>query len=151
MGTPMTGNGNGHGHTNGTSALPPFKFSAAPVSPAPAVSSTPRPEPAQPTISAQPLLVSLDDLAENWPDALRNEIVTTLANASVPLPMSVVEPGLKKGRVTMTWRELRLLARPSSAPSPNDGLTLELPLKILAPAFLSAQRKNRSQSQSGGL
>ncbi len=125
------GNGNGNGHA----VLPPFKFNAAPVSPA-APSSAPRPEAAQP-----PLLVSLDDLAESWPEELRNEIQrSNLANASVPLPANIVEPGLKRGRVTMTWKALRTLTRPSSAPSPNDGLELELPLKILAPAFLSAQK-----------
>ena len=130
-----SGLSNGNGNGNGHAVLPPFKFNAAPVSPA-APSSAPRPEAAQP-----PLLVSLDDLAESWPEELRNEIQrSNLANASVPLPANIVEPGLKRGRVTMTWKALRTLTRPSSAPSPNDGLELELPLKILAPAFLSAQK-----------
>ena len=133
------GNGNGQAHANGNgnghTVLPPFKFTAAPVSPA-APSSAPRPEAAQP-----PLLVSLDDLAESWPEEVRNEIQrSNLANASVPLPATIVVPGLKRGRVTMTWKELRTLTKPSSSPSPNDGLELELPLKILAPAFLSAQK-----------
>jgi hypothetical protein len=143
------GNGNGNAHVNGNgngnghASLPPFKFNAAPVSPA-TPSSAPRPEAAQP-----PLLVSLDDLAESWPAEVRNEILrSNLANASVPLPANIVEPGLKRGRVKMTWKELRTLTRPSSAPSPNDGLELELPLKILAPAFLSAQKfSTRSQQK----
>jgi len=131
-------NGNGHGNPE----LPPFKFSAAPVSPAPAASSAPGREPAQPPLSPPTLHVSLDDLAEKWPEPLRQEIIqSNLADFSVPLLLSLIEPGLKRGRVTMTWKELRTLAKPSSAPSLNDGLVLDLPLKILAPAFLAVQKK----------
>jgi len=132
------GNGNGNGNSNGhgNTVLPPFKFTTAPVAPVAAASSAPRPEPVQPTIQ-----VSLDDLAEGWPEELKNEIMrASLANLCLALPMKVVEPGLKRGRVTMTWKEVRTLARPSSASSVNDGLELELPLKVLAPAFMSAQK-----------
>jgi predicted regulator of Ras-like GTPase activity (Roadblock/LC7/MglB family) len=52
----------------------------------------------------------------------------------------MVEAGLKCGRIKMTWRELRTLAKPSSPPSPNDGLELELPLKVIAPLFFAAQK-----------
>lgn len=154
---PMPSNGNGHsnGHTNGNghangnshsngsnsnghSTLPPFKFTTAPAPATPAASSLPRPEPAQSV-----LLVSLDDLAESWPAALRQEILrSNFANASAPLPMGLVEAGLKRGRVTMTWKELRTLTKPSSPASPNDELSLNLPLKILAPAFFAAQKQS---------
>src|SRR5665213_3869076 len=130
------GNGNGNGNSNGhgNTVLPPFKFTTAPVPPVAAASSAPRAGAAQPTIQ-----VTLDDLAQAWPEELKNEIMrANLAN--VPLPMNVVEPGLKRGRVTMTWKEIRTLAKPGSAASPNDRLELELPLKVLAPAFLSAQK-----------
>ena len=127
-------NGNGNGHT----ALPPFKFTTAPVPSAPANSSSPRPEPAQPT-----LLVSLDDLAENWPAELKAEIVgPNFASASAALPMNFIEAGLKRGRVTMLWKNLRTLAKPSSPASPHDALELELSLKTLAPMFFAAQKKS---------
>ena len=142
---PGNGNGNGHGHSNGHAngngnghaVLPPFKFTTAPTLATPAASSLPRPEPAQSV-----LLVSLDDLAEGWPEALRQEILrSNFANASAPLPLGLVEAGLKRGRVTMTWKALRTLTKPSSLASPNDELSLDLPLKILAPAFFSAQKQ----------
>src|SRR5665213_4582110 len=77
------GNGNANGH--GSTVLPPFKFSTAPVPPVAAASSAPRSEPAQPTIQ-----VSLDDLAEGWPDELKNEITrSNLANVSLPLPLKL--------------------------------------------------------------
>jgi hypothetical protein len=126
------GNGNGNGH-----AVPPspaLKNFAAPA-PAPAA-VTPRPEPVQPTIFA-----ALSDLCEHWPEELRNEIIRSpLASASVPLAGAAVEAGLKRGRVTMTWKQLRTLAKPSSPPSPNDNFELELPLKVIAPMFFAAQK-----------
>jgi len=148
------GNGNGHGHANGLNnnngngqtqsnghgqtVLPPFKFTTAPTPVTPVNSSSPRPEPAQPKLH-----ISLDDLAENWPDAVKQEIVgAQFASANVPLPMNLVEAGLKRGRVSMTWKEIRTLVKPSSPASPNDGLSLDLPLKVLAPEFLSAQKQS---------
>jgi predicted regulator of Ras-like GTPase activity (Roadblock/LC7/MglB family) len=109
-------------------------ISAAPVlAPAPAA---PRPEPAQPTIFA-----ALWDLAEIWPEELRDEISqSALANVSVPLTGNVVAAGLKRGRITMSWKQLRTLAKPSSAASPNDNVELDLPLKVIAPLFFAAQK-----------
>ncbi len=143
------GKGNGNGHASGNGTLPPFKFTtAAPVSPTPAVSSTPRPEPAQPALPPT-LPIAIKELAENWPDTLKNELVQlNLISATAPLPAALVESGLKKGRVTMTWKELRLLVKPHSDPSINDALSLDLPLKVLAPAFLALQKKSaRAQTK----
>ncbi|HTB85049.1 MAG TPA: roadblock/LC7 domain-containing protein [Candidatus Sulfotelmatobacter sp.] len=130
------GNGNGHpiGHSNGNSALPPFKFSTAPAAPTPANSSAPRPQPAQSVLH-----ITLDDLAENWPQELKDEIMAG-GFSNVPLNSAFVDAGLKRGRVTMTWKEVRALARPGSPASPFDDLPLELPLKVLAPAFMAAQK-----------
>ena len=136
-------NGNGQANGNGHSVLPPFKFTTAPVPPAPTISSAPRPEPAQPT-----LLISLDDLAETWPDELKAELVrSSFASAAVALPMDLIEAGLKRGRVTMTWKELRTLAKPSSPASPHDALELELSLKVLAPAFFAAQKNSAAKKK----
>ena len=145
-------NGNGHRLSalpSHTLPVPPKaptpKISAAPapVPPTPAPSPTPpRPELAQPTIYA-----SLSDLCENWPEELRAEISrSNLFSVSVPLAGKVVDAGLKAGRLTMTWKDLRILAKPSSARSPNDGLELELPLKVIAPLFFAAQ-KTRPQAR----
>jgi len=95
-----------------------------------------RPEPARPTIFA-----SLWDLAENWPEELKNEISqSALANVSVPLAGELVAAGLKRGRLTMPWKQLRTLAKPSSLASPNDLLELDLPLKVITPIFFAAQK-----------
>ena len=139
--TTTNGNGNGHANGNGNSALPPFKFTTAPASASPASSSAPRPEPAQSV-----LLVSLDELAENWPAELKNEIQRS-GLENVPLPTNFVDAGLKRGRVTMTWKEIRTLAKSNSPASPQDSLALDLPLKVLAPAFFAAQKNGGGQKK----
>jgi predicted regulator of Ras-like GTPase activity (Roadblock/LC7/MglB family) len=146
---------NGNGHRVPPPSVPPappvppvpvvLKVSAAPApvppasasAPVPPAPAAPRPEPAQPTIFA-----SLWDLAENWPGELKQEILaSSLANENVPLAGALVEAGLKRGRVTLSWKQLRTLAKPSSAPSVNDELELELSLKVIAPLFFAAQKK----------
>ena len=113
-------------HANGPALPPSRQFS----------------EPVPPTIFA-----SLSDLSENWPEELRNEISRSpLADASVPLAGNIIELGLKRGRVAMTWKQLRTLAQPSSTASANDNLELELPLKVIAPLFLAA-KKNLQKAQ----
>ena len=110
------------------------KISTAPA-PMP-TSVAARPLPAQPTIFA-----SLWDLAENWPEELRHEISSSnLANESVPLAGDAVAASLKRGRMTLTWKQLRVLAKPSSAASVNDELELDVPLKVIAPLFFAAQK-----------
>ncbi len=142
--TPPT---NGQGSHHGSNSVPnsPLTPYGLKITATPAFAATPIvPEaPAAPTI-----FTTLADLSENWPAELRNEIMRSpLANVSVPLPGDIIEPGLKRGRVAMSWKQLRTLAQPSSAPSPNDHLELELPLKIIAPMFLAA-KKNVSRPQA---
>jgi len=143
---PQNGNGaNGNGHSNGNgnghATLPPFKFTTAPAASAPANSSSPSPQPAQ-----SALLVSLEELAENWPEGVKLEIQRG-SLGDVPLPSSFVDAGLKRGRVTMTWKEIRTLAKPGSPASPHDAVPLELPLKVLAPAFFAAQKNSFGQKK----
>lgn len=128
-------NGNGNGHH----APPPAaKISAAPASP----SLVPRSEPAQPTV-----FVMVGQLMENWPDEVKTEISNSgLSNLKVPLAGADMEAGLKRGRVTMPWKQLRILAKPGSPESPNDHLELDLPLKVVAPLYFAAQ-KNGQRTQ----
>ena len=125
---------------NGTSRV----NSAAPVSPVtPAAHPTILPEHTQSTISAP-----LAALSEEWPEALRQEIAQTiLANAQVALPVHLVEPALKRGRVIFSWRYVRSWIRPvPPGVSAHDGIELELPLKVIAPLFFG-QQKNVARLQ----
>ena len=103
----------------------------------------PIPSPA-PQIPVEPAVISapLAALSENWPEGLRLEIrQSNLANAQVLLPANLIEPALKRGRVTFTWRNLRPLIKPTPPPaSVHDGIELELPLNVIAPLFFARQK-----------
>jgi predicted regulator of Ras-like GTPase activity (Roadblock/LC7/MglB family) len=126
----------------------PVPFSAAPVPPPAAPAPPPPPAvrvPVEPTAISAPLTA----LAEHWPEGLRLEIIqSNLANAQVLLPANLIEPALKRGRITFTWRNLRPLIKPTPpAASVHDGIELELPLSIVAPLFF-ARQKTAARSQS---
>jgi predicted regulator of Ras-like GTPase activity (Roadblock/LC7/MglB family) len=95
------------------------------------------PEHVQSTISAP-----LAALSQDWPEALRQEIAQlNLTNAQVALPVHLVEPALKRGRVIFSWRYVRSWIRPvPPGVSIHDGIELELPLKVIAPLFFGRQK-----------
>lgn len=120
----------------------PASLASAPVvqsAPAAPVPATVAPSP---STSSGTLLAPLDALAEAWPEALRMEIMQTgLGSSQVALPMNLVEPALKRGRVIFSWRYLRGWIQPvPPAVSVHDGVELELPLKVLTPLFFARQK-----------
>ncbi len=90
----------------------------------------------------QPLNVALTSLAETWPDAIKHEIISAKLTASqLALPLTLIEPGLKRGRIVVAWKNLRIMVRPTPPPvSANDNVELELPLKVIAPLFFASQK-----------
>jgi hypothetical protein len=133
------GNGNGHHETGNGSSLPPvFSDRTAPA----AVPSFHGAPPIPIATNEKPILAPLAALMENWPDGLKQEIVqANAAGAQIALPVNLVEPALKRGRVTFTWKFLRSLLRPVPMPvSAHDSAELELPLKVLAPLFFARQK-----------
>jgi predicted regulator of Ras-like GTPase activity (Roadblock/LC7/MglB family) len=123
---PQNNNGN---NGNGTSKP------AAPVAPIAPIAPQ---APMDPAAISAPLAA----LSEDWPEGLRLEITrSNLSNAQVWLPANLIEPALKRGRVTFTWQNLRPLIKPTPPPaSIHDGIELELPLKVIAPLFLTRQK-----------
>jgi len=90
------------------------------------------------------LTVPLRMLSEGWPEVLRSEIQQlNLSDAHVALPVRFVEPALKQGKVAFTWKVLRSWIRPVTLPtvSAHDGMMLELPLRVIAPLFLSRNKQ----------
>ena len=127
---------------------PPPAHTAPAVAPLIPMSQKPRNTPGQAS-GPTPVIVSLIALAEGWPETIRKEIVQlNLVEAKVHLPADAVEQGLKQGRIAFTWKTLRSwmpgLALPAS---PHDAATLELPLKVVAPAFLGRQKEAGKQQQ----
>jgi predicted regulator of Ras-like GTPase activity (Roadblock/LC7/MglB family) len=62
--------------------------------------------------------------------------------AMVMFPTERLEPGMKSGRISFTWGEVRQWLNPpiGSVPSPNTDAPVELPLKVIAPLFLASRR-----------
>ena len=138
---PRNGNGNGNGasKTPYISAAPVPNTPAAPIPP-----TTVLPGQSQPTISAP-----LSELSENWPEPLKTEIeLLDLNGAQVALPIDLVEPALKRGRVVFSWQNLRSWIKSAAvATSVHDAVELELPLKVLAPLFFARQKNGAAQKK----
>jgi predicted regulator of Ras-like GTPase activity (Roadblock/LC7/MglB family) len=128
---------------------------AAPVRPAaPAAMPTPMmAAPAAPAAPAMPEVfvdVPLAMMCEAWPEVLRAEIEQlNLSQVSLALPVRIVEPALKLGKVAFTWKVLRSWIRPAILPtvSAHDEMVLELPLRVLAPLFMARQKGQRNQQK----
>jgi len=133
----------------------PRPVSAAPaqarVAPTAAAPSLPTFAPVQPIANAGPeetLLVPLTALAEGWPEPIRKEAVQLgLVEAQVALPVDLIGQSLRLGRIAFPWQTIRSWAQGGGlpAPSPNDGIVLELPLKVIAPLFLARPKRGKEQ------
>lgn len=93
--------------------------------------------------SAPPLIVPVSALAQEWPETLRQEIVRlNLAASQLAVPSDQIENGLKRGRVAFQWKQLRswITPRVTALPSVHDEIEVSLPLKVIAPLFLSRKK-----------
>ncbi|MGH7952637.1 MAG: roadblock/LC7 domain-containing protein, partial [Limisphaerales bacterium] len=138
-------NGNGH-HAPPQNIFQNPRPNDAPESAAPTA-------PKNPIAFEQPfeqtIFAPLAALSEHWPETLQTEIMQlNLADAQVALPANLVKPALKRGRVIFSWRHLRSWIKPATpAVSAHDNIELELPLKVLAPLFVSCQKTILRQRQ----
>jgi predicted regulator of Ras-like GTPase activity (Roadblock/LC7/MglB family) len=110
------------------------------------------PHPPQATPPAPEVFLSapLANLSESWPEVLRSEIEQlNLSHAHLALPVRVVEPALKQGKVAFPWKVLRSWIRPATLPtvSAHDGMMLELPLRVIAPLFIARQKQGATQQK----
>jgi predicted regulator of Ras-like GTPase activity (Roadblock/LC7/MglB family) len=108
--------------------------------------------PFQPTPGAPTFLISLDAVADGWPDGVRQELAQLkIPDARIALPSVEICEGLKRGRVQYPWRTLRSWIQPTpiyASPSPHDDQVLELPLRTLTPLFLDFIRENPVNRQA---
>jgi predicted regulator of Ras-like GTPase activity (Roadblock/LC7/MglB family) len=132
---------------------PQPQFQQAPQQP---ISMAPQPAPsAEPETTASNesevyLEAPLAVLSESWPDELHSEIEQQqLSGMSLGLPLGVIEPALKQGKIAFPWKVLRSWIRPAIQPtaSAHDGMMLELPLKVIAPLFVARQKEAKAARQ----
>lgn len=132
----------------GVKSQPPAPAAPIPFSPSPAA-ATGHSNSAPQTPDEHPILAPLSALAEKWPDTIKMELVQArLMGAQAALPHSLVEPGLKRGRVTIQWKDLRMMFRPNPGPdSAHDLIEVELPLNVLAPMYFASQKSGDRAKQ----
>ncbi len=135
--------------------------SLAPKVPAPASAAKPfpapkppaMPSPAPPVAEKEVLAVALSGISGSWPLPVLQAIAEfELQGATVSLPMSRLEPGLKTGLVVFTWGEISRWLQP---PPPEGSLAhgeaaLELPLPVVAPLFLARRRPGAAAKRLTG-
>ncbi len=96
--------------------------------------------------------VSLQALSGHWSEAIRAEIEQWgLAQAQVALPSHEIEAALKQGRVQYPWQKILGfleggVGQGKSSSSPQE--ILDLPLQVVAPAFLAKRRPGAASSQA---
>ena len=128
----------------------PVRPPAAPQAPVVVQAEAPVQPPAPAKPAAPPVVLPLASLADAWPEPVRQEIVQlNLVDAQVALPATGVEQGLKQGRIVFTWKSVRAWLKPAvpATASPHDGTALELPLKVVAPAFLTRKKETKPQEK----
>jgi predicted regulator of Ras-like GTPase activity (Roadblock/LC7/MglB family) len=120
----------------------PLPFSTRPASPPPPPPLPEFPKPTVPAGDEGTLVTTIGAICQSWPDAIRLEIEqSNLSGASVSIPISRLETGMKTGRVVFAWSELiGWLSAPPSAQSSQGATELELPLKVIAPLFIGKHR-----------
>lgn len=114
----------------------------SPLEPRPTVVAKKMGPPVVRSADGSSLEVSLSTVWQNWPAAVRDEVVQMgLQEATLALPMDTVRQGLKRGLLSYSWKTLRGWVIPAvpTAVSANDPMHLTLPLVLIAPAFLSLQ------------
>jgi predicted regulator of Ras-like GTPase activity (Roadblock/LC7/MglB family) len=102
--------------------------------------SAPAPVPAPQATAGGALTMRLSALYEFWPEPVRQDIAENhLGDASVALPMNRLESAMKTGRIVFTWGELMQWLDVSTAAvsTLHRATSLELPLKAVAPLFMS--------------
>jgi predicted regulator of Ras-like GTPase activity (Roadblock/LC7/MglB family) len=102
----------------------------------------------EPQASA-PIAIPVASIWNHWPEAAKAALSNPeFASASLELPAAELEKGLRAGAVKYPWIRLCTFIRPLSArlaaALPAD-TELELPLSVLAPAFLAQHRPTRAQ------
>ena len=150
------------------SALASLKAAAAgPTTPRPAVATPPTPAPvpargitpapATPAsapppkkifpLAAKPvghLAVPLASVCPEWPQEVRTQLTDVdVDQHQILVPLELLEPAMKSGRVLFLWEEVASWLKPllANPPTPKVGeMAVELPLKVIAPLFMGSQR-----------
>jgi predicted regulator of Ras-like GTPase activity (Roadblock/LC7/MglB family) len=87
--------------------------------------------------------LSLGRLFVGWPEPIRAE-AAALGDAMVAIPAALLAPGMAKGKVAFSWGQIRgwITPAPIAETQGREATELQLPLKVVAPAFIAHTRAN---------
>ena len=91
-----------------------------------------------------PVTLPLAPVVESWPEDIRAALAAAIeSGSSLALPGARVSEGLAKGRVAFTWGQIcRFISSGAISPgSIDENTSLMIPLRIVAPAFMSAKKQ----------
>ncbi len=111
--------------------------------PAVPVSAMPVQPLAAPVGEVATVSLPLAAVSAGWPESLRLEIAQmNLTGVAIALPLEALKASLQRGKAFYPWKTLRGWFAPALAPYPSahDNTSLELPLNVVAPLFISRQR-----------
>ena len=96
-----------------------------------------------------PVLLPIAELAANWPEQIKSE-VAAMRGGTLALPANEIAVGLARGRVAFSWGKLRNLVTPppSTTTEADEAIELQLPLRIVAPAFLKQSKRTEPRKQA---
>jgi predicted regulator of Ras-like GTPase activity (Roadblock/LC7/MglB family) len=122
----------------------------AAAAPKPAAPATPAPAPAVAAAATGGTLSgSVESLSTSWPEDIKGELAKhNLPGLNLTLPLDLVEPMMRKGKILFTWPQLRgwiTPALPASLGANRDAESLELPLKVIIPLFMAARKPGAQQ------
>lgn len=90
------------------------------------------------------LQVPLSLVCKEWVQEVRAQLADVdVEQHQILVPLALLEPAMKTGKVLFTWEEMAAWIQPAlpSPPTPKvGGMTVELPLKTIAPIFMSHHR-----------
>ncbi len=115
-------------------------MSPPPAAPVPAVPVQPL---AAPTAEVATVSLPLAAVSAGWPESLRLEIAQmNLTGIAIALPLEALKASLQRGKAFYPWKTLRGWFAPALVPyvSAHDNTSVELPLNVVAPLFISRQR-----------
>lgn len=118
---------------------------AASVAARPVAAPVPIAKPTGPTLN-----LKIASLAANWPDEIKREVEAFDVSTIVTLPVSDVGAGLAKGRVVFSWGQIRAWTKPfvSGPTAAPENTALQLPLKTVAPAYLTASKQPKTERKT---
>lgn len=86
------------------------------------------------------MTISLSLVSSSWPPLVLKEIQqNNLSEAKIEMPLDAVEPGLKRGKIEFSWKQICAWLKPPSPEalkSPLGGTPLAMPLSVVAPLYL---------------